>query len=310
MKILVTGGTGFIGSNLVKELVNQGHDVTITGTNGEHRPEGIKKFLHLHLCGIDWRVVQEQDVVFHQAANNNTLDEDRNEMNRANFYSSVDLFRAAVKEGNCKKFIFASSTAVYGDAPAPYVEEETEPNPLNAYASSKLQFERYAMIKAKECTHAQVTGFRYCNVYGPGEQHKGKRASMIWQMIDGILHNKPPTLFKDGEQKRDWIYVDDIVRANIMAMNKDVPSGLFNCGSGNAVSFNALAYTITSQMNSKKQLPRFLNEINYIDNPYEDAYQSHTECDMTKTKEVLGFEPQYSTLTGVKRFLEEIGYGQ
>jgi len=293
MRILVTGGTGFVGSNLVRELAKEDHDIIVTGTNTEAKIPEVKKFLNLHLDGIDFNQISKVDIVFHIAANNDTLDSDEDEMMRANFVSPITLFYRALY-GGCKKFVYASSTAVYGDSPSPYVEDKTPLNPLNAYARSKAKFEVFATNFAKS-SKAQVVGLRYCNVYGPGESHKGHRASMIYQVVKQMMSAKRPKLFKHGGQKRDYIYVKDVVRANILASKYD-GSGIFNCGFGNATSFNDLVHMANNELKTNYQ-PE------YIENPYEANYQSHTKCDMKKASQELGFTPEYSVAKGMSEYI-------
>jgi len=292
LKILVTGGTGFIGSNLVRELVKN-HEVTVIGTKSEVPTPGIKKFLSLHFNGIDWSQIAGMDVVFHQGANNNTLDQDKGEMWRGNVDAPIRLFCRAL-DGGCKKFVYASSTAVYGNSPAPYVEDTTPIRPLNPYAESKVAFDDFAMRFAKD-NDVSVVGLRYCNVYGPGEDHKGPRASMIHQIAYQMLKGKSPKIFEHGGQKRDWIYVKDVVKANLLAMEFE-GSDIFNCGFGKAVSFNDIV--------------RLLNDIlrmrlkpEYIPNPYKESYQTFTECDMKKARIALRFEPEYNVESGMSNYL-------
>jgi len=291
MKILVTGGTGFVGSNLVKSLVDE-HEVTVVGCQTECKIPGIKKFLQLSLEGIDWRHVYGQDICFHQAANNDTLDEDQDEMWRANVYGPIKLF-TTMASGGCKKFVYASSTAVYGNSPAPYVVGETAKEPLNAYGRSKKAFDEFAM-KFAETKKVDVIGLRYCNIYGVGEEHKGHRRSYITQLIEQIAKGKAK-LFKDGEQKRDWIYIKDVVAANLAAARYE-GSGIFNIGTGQPVTFNELVKIIGGDS----------CEAIYVDNPKEAAYQNHTECDISATKKELGWSPKFHVQEGINDFVNEL----
>ncbi len=136
----------------------------------------------------------------------------------------------------------------------------------------------------------RVVGLRYCNVYGPGEAHKGKRASMIFQLARQ-MREKDPRLFKFGEQKRDYIYVKDVVTANLKAAEAG-ESGVVNCGSGAATTFNALVEILNRNLGTERR-PE------YIDNPYEAAYQNHTECDMAQAKRLIGFVPEYDIEKGI-----------
>ena len=188
MKALVTGGTGFIGKNLVEKLIEEGHEVVATSSgSGNDLPKKVKVKYH-SLFGIDLKDFQP-DVVFHLAANNDTLCQDEEEMLRTNLHDPSVLFQNLANKG-CKKFVYASSTAVYGNEASPYIEGQTPEKPLNIYGKSKKMFDDWAMEFARDKT-LQVVGFRYCNVYGPGEGHKGRRMSMIGQMLRKVMQEKP-----------------------------------------------------------------------------------------------------------------------
>jgi ADP-L-glycero-D-manno-heptose 6-epimerase len=293
MRALVTGGTGFIGSNLVIRLLQDGHDVVMTGHDAEQKIPGFRgKMLQPGLLGIDWGAIGPVDVLFHQAAINDTTLLDRQEMLRANLDASKALFERVVNSG-CRHIVYASSTAVYGDAPAPY-RESGPLHPLNPYAESKLALERWAVEFARAHPEVTLVGLRYCNVYGPRENHKGPRASMIYQLAQQ-MNKGNPRLFRHGEQQRDYIYVADVVHANLLAAQA-AESYVVNCGYGRAVTFNDLV----AELNRVMGLHRTPE---YIDNPYADRYQSHTECDMTLAKERLGFSPQYDLSKGLDEYL-------
>jgi ADP-L-glycero-D-manno-heptose 6-epimerase len=292
MRILVTGGTGFIGSNLVLRLLEQGHDVVITGHDTEQRlPQFHGKYLQPSLLGLDWEAVGAVDVLFHQAAINDTTSLDEREMIRANATAALELFRR-VAEAGCRRIVYASSTAVYGDAPAPY-REDAPARPLNPYARSKKELEDGAGRFAAEHPEVVVVGLRYCNVYGPRENHKGPRASMIYQLAAQMRRGNP-RLFRYGEQKRDYLYVEDAVRANLLAAEAR-RSCVVNCGSGAAVAFNDLVALLNRTLEEERR-PE------YIENPYADRYQNHTECDMTLARQLLGFEPAYDVRTGIEAY--------
>jgi ADP-L-glycero-D-manno-heptose 6-epimerase len=299
-KILVTGGGGFIGRNLTKKLIEQGHQVAITATGEDLFIPGVCKTIYMGLDGIAWDQTWNKDVVFHQMANNDTLCKDKDEMFRANLYGPMTLFKQCFY-GGCKKFIYASSTAVYGDSQVPYIEDFTPIKPLNYYAESKAKFDEFAMEFSKE-NNVDVIGLRYCNIYGPGEEQKGKRMSMIRQILNVMLESKRPKIFRDGEQKRDWLYVDDVVDANILAMNsslKEKKGRIYNVGSGRAFSFNQIIETINRIM-GKKIKPE------YIDCDFKEKYQSYTECDIQKIKTELNFVPKFSLESGVENYYKKI----
>lgn len=290
MKALVTGGTGFIGSNIAIELMNQGYDVIITGNDTEQKIPNFKgKLLQPSFIGIDWDAIGKIDVLFHEAAINDTQFMDKSEMFRANVKSSKKLFEYVIKHG-CKHIVFATSTATYGNQPAPYIEGKTKQKPLNPYSESKIKMEKIAMKLAKKHPDVKIVGLRYCNVYGPRENHKGKRSTMIYQLAQQMLQGNPK-IFTDGEQKRDYIYVKDVVKANLLA-SKSEKSCIVNCGSGKATTFNDIIKELNKVMGTNRQ-PEF------IDNPYGINYQSYTECDMTLAKELIGFIPDYTFEKGL-----------
>ncbi len=294
MNVLVTGGTGFIGSNLVSQLRKDGHNVAITGYDAEQKiPDFKGKCFYPSFIGLDWDSFEKYDVVFHQAAINETTLLDRKEMFRANLKSSKELFKRVMEKG-CKRIVYASSTAVYGNAKAPH-KESIPLIPLNPYGESKKLLDEFAMIFSKDNPDVVVIGLRYCNVYGPGENHKGKRASMIYQLAQQMITGNP-RIFKYGEQKRDYIYVKDVVTANLLAA-KAKESCVVNCGLGKATSFNDLIIILNRVIGlSRKPV--------YIDNPYEKMYQNFTECDMNIAKTKIGFIPKYNIEKGIKDYFE------
>lgn len=294
MRVLVTGGSGFIGSNLARHLSERGDEVWITGTDGEDEPPALReRRLARDARNLDWGRLGRLDVVFHLAAHNDTTDLDRARMFEANVAQSKFLFEAAVRHG-CPRIVYASSTAVYGDVPAPY-REDGPVHPLNPYAESKLALDAWATDFARAHPALTVVGLRYCNVYGPGEAHKGTRASMVYQLAQQMVRGNP-RLFQWGEQQRDYLWVGDAVAANLRAAAVEA-SGVVNCGSGMATSFKDLV-TILNGVLGTERTPE------YIDNPYAERYQSHTECDLTRAQELLGFAPAVDIRTGIRRYAE------
>jgi ADP-L-glycero-D-manno-heptose 6-epimerase len=287
MKCFVTGGTGLVGSNLTHELIARGDEVIITGHETEQEMPGVK-CLYPGIIGIDWDALGKVDVVFHQAAINGTRVTDRAEVMRANLESSKVLFERVVANG-CKRIVYASSTAVYGMKPAPY--KESGPFDLNTpYAESKKMLDDFAMEFASKHPDVTVVGLRYCNIYGRGENHKGKRSTMIYQFAHQMLKGNP-RLFKHGEQKRDYIYVKDVVSANLLAA-KAKESCVLNCGTGWTTTFNRLVEILNGVLGTSRT-PE------YIDNPFVGAYQEHTECDMSLAKAKTGFVPKWSVEEGI-----------
>lgn len=292
MKCLVTGGTGFIGSNLALALQELGHEVMITGNESEQPlPEFTGKRLFPGLTGIDWKQVRGIDVLFHQAAINSTRMMDRREMLHGNLEGSLHLFRHVAAQG-CRRIVYASSTAVYGRNPAPYTEDG--PFDLNTpYAESKKLLEEAAGSLQNEFPGMVTVGLRYCNVYGPRENHKGARSTMIYQFATQMKSGNP-RLFKHGEQKRDYIYVKDVVRANLLAAEA-LESCVVNCGSGRATTFNRVVEILNGNMGLDRT-PE------YIENPFQGNYQNDTTCDMSLAGEAIGFVPSYTIEKGIEDY--------
>ncbi len=297
MKILVTGATGFIGSNIAKGLCERGHEVIGIGRNNEESLEGLNiKLIKLAFYEVNLKEIGRIDVLFHEAAIVDTALEDEAKMNYVNCNAAIDLFKGAIRQG-CKKIIYASSTAVYGNSRAPFVEGKGE-EPLNAYGRSKLNLDIEAMKLAKENPKTIIVGLRYCNVYGPGESHKGKMANMAYLLTKQIKENNP-RLFNYGEQRRDQIYIKDVVRANLCAMTNAKKSCIVNCGFGKAISFLEMVDTLNKMLGEKK-------EVEFIGEP-PASFQDHTACDMGLAEKLIGFVPKFDFLKGVKDYYKNGG---
>lgn len=290
-KILVTGGTGFIGKSLCNLIDNE--KLYVAGKTRENNPPCDELWYYTNsLDEIKWgKKLKNLSVLFHLAANNNTLDEDEEYMMQANVYSPIRMFQKAVDAG-CKNFVYASSTAIFGNRPAPYTDK-TVPLPLTAYARSKVKFEQFADLFAN-AYDVSVTGLRFCNVYGTGEFHKGNRASMIYQIYKAIKKGENIKLFKSGEQKRCWLHVNDAATALLAAADRKKGSKhmVFNIGSHESVTFNFLVDKIIDRVG-------LISPIEYIENPNESIFQNHTECDIQPAKEFLNWQPNISISQGI-----------
>lgn len=294
MRILVTGGTGFIGSAVTRELKARGHAVYITGRKNEQDVDTPCLGYTFH--NIDWSAIDPIDVVFHQAAITDTTHEPDSDFYFVNVHYAKNLFYEAARHG-VKRIVYASSCAVYGSLPSPFREEDaTVDTPINPYGSSKLIFDQWAMPWAKEAGII-ACGLRYSNVYGPGEEHKGKSASMIWQLARQLIEGKNPKLFKWGEQERDFVHIDDVVNANMLAAESP-QSGVFNVGYGAATSFNDIIKILKDYLGIDRPT-------DYIDNPIADKYQNRTVCDLTKSTSVLGYRPQTGVYDGIRRYFQK-----
>ncbi len=299
--ILITGGAGFIGSNLALELQRRYPEAKIlvlddfSSANFKNL-QGFKGVVYACDVSTDevfFRIDDfSPDIIFHMASITDTTVQDQELMMRKN----VDGFKniLEIAEEHSSTIVYASSASVYGIVKEQVpLKEDREKAPANIYAFSKYIMDNMAMQFAEE-TGLKVVGARYFNVYGYGEAHKGKFASMIYQLYRQMKEGKNPRLFKWGEQKRDFVYIKDVVDATILI--KDAPqSTIYNIGSGKARSFNDVVRILNQALGTNY-------EVEYFDCPY-DFYQEFTEADMTKIKKELGFVPKYSLEKGIFEYV-------
>ena len=308
--IIVTGGAGFIGSNIVKALNARGiTDILVVDDLSDGR-----KFKNIVDCKIldylDKEIFLEKIIhnaidkpikaIFHQGACSDTTEWDGQYMMNNNYEYSKILLNYCLKQQI--PFLYASSAAIYG-ADKTFKEEQQYENPLNVYGYSKFLFDKYVrsiLPKAK----SQIVGLRYFNVYGPREFHKDKMASVAFHFSNQLKQNGVVKLFKgcdgygDGEQLRDFIYVADVVAANLWFLNQPEKSGIFNLGTGRAQTFNDVAKAVIDWYGKGK--------IEYIPFPQElkGRYQSFTQADITKLHEV-GCDVKFKSVEqGVKEYMQ------
>lgn len=301
--IVVTGGAGFIGSNMVKGLNAEGRsDILVVDdlTDG-------KKFANFSNYKIydyqdyedflahikeDRPFAEPIEAIFHEGACSATTEWNGRYMMRNNYeYSKVLLHYCLAKR---IPFIYASSAAVYG-AREVFDDRSREQKPLNVYGYSKWQFDQY-VLDLMPSFESMVVGFRYFNVYGPHEQHKGSMASVAFHLTNQLrIHNKVKLFegsggYEDGEQLRDFIYIDDVVKVNLWFLNNPkAPSGIYNVGTGEARSFNDIARNLIHLHGS--------GEIEYIAFPekLKGCYQSFTQADITSLRET-GYDEKFTSL--------------
>ncbi|WP_423792410.1 ADP-glyceromanno-heptose 6-epimerase [Methanocaldococcus indicus] len=297
MKVLVTGGAGFIGSNLALELQNKGYEVIVLDDFSSGHFKNLIGFegdvITENILDVDLNRFNNVDVIFHQAAITDTTVQDQKLMMQINTEGFRRFLDFAVE--NNIKFIYASSAATYGNSKAPQKEEDAG-KPNNIYGFSKWICDCIAKKYMKRFPEAHIVGLRYFNVFGPREQYKGKMASMVWQLAKQMVDGKRPRIFKWGEQKRDQVYVKDVVKANLLAMDAK-KSCIVNIGSGRAVTFNYIIEVLNKVLG-------FNYEPEYFDNPYKEFYQDYTEADLTKAKEYLGYKPEWSFEEAVKDYVK------
>lgn len=288
--IIVTGGAGFIGSNLVKGLNDRGyHDILVVDNIG--KTDKFKNLVSLQIADyidkVDFinGIAQGNydkariEAVFHMGACSDTMEYDGQYMMQNNYAYSKALLHFCT--GRKIPFIYASSASVYGNGLGGFSENRGCEDALNVYAFSKMQFDRY-VNGLLATVDSPVVGLRFFNVFGPQEIHKGPMASIAYQLYNQVQKDGIAKLFAgidgygDGEQLRDFIYVKDVVKVNLFFFDHPEQSGVFNCGTGKARSFNAVANSIIDAIGCGK--------IQYVPFPEKlrGKYQNHTQADTAK----------------------------
>ncbi len=301
--VIVTGGAGFIGSNIVKGLNDKGIDNILIVDNLEkaekHKNLNKIKFYD-YVDKRDFNVEEflqnnKVEAVFHQGASSNTMETDGRYMMKNNYECTKETFLACQKH-NVRLF-YASSASVYGNGNKGFIEKEECEYPLNVYAFSKYQFDRF--LNLKKHLGSQVVGLRYFNVYGPQENHKGRMASVAFHMFNQIKNNEPMKLFEGSQNfKRDFIYVDDVVAVNMFFFEHQSISGIYNCGTGNAESFCEIANALKEKYTEAK--------IEYI--PFPESlvgkYQTFTQSDITSLRKAGYNKPFISLKEGTLKYAD------
>jgi nucleoside-diphosphate-sugar epimerase len=246
---LVTGGAGFIGSHIAEKLVEEGHDVRVFDNFSTGKRDNVAPFAgrcaivegDVRDAGAVDEAVRGVDLVIHQAALASVPRSinDPVSTNEVNVEGTLNLLVAAKKHG-VKRFVYASSSSVYGDSPKLPKEEGLTPNPKSPYAVSKLAGEMYC-LSFSEVYGMPTTCLRYFNVFGPRQDPESQYAAVIPLFITALLEGTRPTIFGDGEQSRDFTYVDNVVSANMLAAASNLPGGtVYNVACGTRFTLNSL----------------------------------------------------------------------
>lgn len=309
--LIVTGGAGFIGSNLVRGLNDAGRDdiIVVDDLTDGHKYANIvdcaiadywdKRDLFTRLEALS----EPPQAILHQGACAVTTEWDGRYMLAENYQVSVDLLGYCTRQA--VSLIYASSAAIYGGSASFREDDPSAERPLNVYGYSKLLFDRYVR-RHLDAAAAQVVGLRYFNVYGPNEAHKGKMASVVWHLTRQLEESGELKLFKgshgygDGEQRRDFIYVDDVVAVVRWFLEHPSVSGIFNVGTGASASFNDLAKAVVERAGA--------GEIRYIPFPeqLETSYQSFTEADLSALRKAGYSAPFDDVRAGVRKYLDAL----
>lgn len=309
--IIVTGGAGFIGSNIVKELNKRGRDDIIVVDNLKN---GVK-FKNIADCEIADYMSKEDfighirankpfvdkiEAIFHEGACSSTTEWDGKFIMENNYEYSKSLLHYCMEHGI--SYLYASSASVYGGGSV-FKEQREYEEPLNMYGYSKFLFDQYVR-RILPTAKSQIVGFRYFNVYGPREQHKGSMSSVAFHVNTQIHESGMAKLFAgcdgygNGEQRRDFVYVGDTVAVNLWFLDHPDKSGIFNLGTGRSQPFKDVANAVINWHNK--------GEIEYIPFPehLKGRYQSFTEADISALREA-GYTDSFKTVEeGVKEYMD------
>jgi len=305
-KVLVTGGAGFIGSNLTEALLKMGHQVRVLDDFSTGKKENLaynEAYPFLEMVEGDIRDVttcqkamEGVEYVFHQAALPSVQRsvEDPLASNAVNTGGTLNLLVAA-RDAGAKRVIYAASSSAYGDTPTLPKHEEMVPSPLSPYALQKFTGEVYGRLFF-ELYGLETISLRYFNIFGPKQDPNSIYSAVIPRFIDALVSGRPPVIYGDGEQSRDFTYIDNVVHANLLAMNAVRTQGeVVNVACGRRVSLN--------------QLVKILQDIigSHVSPRYEETRQGdvrHSLADIKRVKTLLNYDPKVGIEEGLRRTVE------
>lgn len=304
INFLVTGGAGFIGSNIVNELLKQGHFVRVLDNFSSGKRENLKSFEgDVDLIEGDIRsyhIVQQAvkgiEVVLHQAALPSVPRSIKDPIttNEVNVNGTLNILEASVGSG-VRRVVYASSSSVYGDNPELPKHENMLPNPLSPYAVSKLAGEKYCTVFSR-LFELETIALRYFNVFGPNQDPYSQYSAVIPRFIKAIMNDIRPKIFGDGEQSRDFTYVSNVINANILAATSSCDSGIsLNCACHGNITLNKLVDFINENL-GKNIEPEYL--------PPRAGDIKHSYADISLAREKIDYTPDIDFQTGLKLTIE------
>ncbi|HOP51217.1 MAG TPA: SDR family oxidoreductase [Ignavibacteriales bacterium] len=304
MKFLVTGGAGFIGSNIVEGLLKKGFQVRVIDNFSTGKKENLKEFINdIEIVDADiryyrnvYKAMDGMDIVLHQAALPSVPRSISDPMasNESNITGTLNVLEAA-KEMKVKKVVVASSSSVYGDNPVLPKREDMIINPLSPYAVTKLATEQYAMAYHRVYGLPTIA-LRYFNVFGPKQDPTSQYSAVIPKFIVAMLQDKQPTIYGDGLTSRDFTYIDNVVEANIMCgLNENVAGEYFNCATHGQVTLNQLVDEINKILGKN---------IKPIYQDFRPGDIKHSFADISKIEKLIGFKPIVMFNEGLKKTIE------
>lgn len=305
MRFLVTGGAGFIGSNITRQLLKDGHDVRILDNFSTGKKDNIADLTDkIDLIEGDIqdittvkRAVKDIDYILHQAAfpSVSRSIKDPISTNNVNVNGTLNILIAA-RDEKVKRVVSASSSSAYGDTPTLPKNESMKPNPLSPYAVTKIVGEYYCRVFFK-IYGLETVSLRYFNIFGPGQDPDSQYAAVIPIFINALVKETPPPIFGDGDQSRDFTYVDNAVRANIDAcFAENVGGEVFNIACGESFTLNQLLDQLKKIMGREEGIPNYL--------PPREGDIRHSLADISKGKKLLGYNPGVNFHEGLKRTVE------
>ena len=307
-RIIVTGGAGFIGSHLVDRLLGNGFEVTVIDNLSSGKIENIndhatKEAFHLvrgdiRNYNLVKKAVKEADAIFHEAAMSSWSDSWKSllDLNQVNINGTLTLLKTCI-DSNVKRFIYASSASVYGEANVQPQHEGLTPKPISPYGVSKLSAEQFVQVFHK-LYGLETICLRYFNVYGLRQMY-GPYSSVITNFINRMLRNSRPIIYGDGEQTRDFVNIKDVVDANMIALTtKNAVGKVFNIGTGTATTINEVAEILLQTINKPNLKPTYMN-------PRLGDIQRSC-ADIQKARKTLGYDSRITLENGLRELVRYI----
>jgi nucleoside-diphosphate-sugar epimerase len=304
MRYLVTGGAGFIGSNTVDELVRRGHSVVVLDDLSSGKEENLTEvrgkitFVKGSITDIEavQKAMQQAEYVIHLAARTSVPRsvKDPLETNRINVDGTLNVLVAA-RDNRVKRVVFAASSSAYGETPTLPKREDMRPQPISPYGVSKYVGELYAQAFGR-CYGMETVCVRYFNIFGPRQDPDSPYSGVLSRFATAFLEEQQPVIYGDGEQTRDFTFVDNAVQANLLACEAPTASGgVFNVGTGSRVSLNqTLEYL--RRISGKKLQAKY--------DPPRDGDIRDSQADISRARQVLGYEPTVMFEEGLERTFE------
>jgi nucleoside-diphosphate-sugar epimerase len=303
-KYLVTGGAGFIGSHIVERLVRDGESVRVLDNFATGKRQNLAPFAgKIELHEGDLRNPQDcakacagVEIIFHEGAVPSVPKsvEDPTTSHQANVDGTFNILLAA-RDAGCRRLVFAASSSAYGDQPELPKRETARPDPLSPYAVNKLLGEYYLSVFYK-CYGLETLSLRYFNVFGPRQDPKSQYAAAIPAFVTSILRDTPPTIYGDGEQTRDFTFIDNVVHANLLAAKAPKLSGeVVNIACGERVSVNQIIGTINQLLGKNIKS-------NHV--PERAGDVKHSLADISLARKVIGFEPVVNFADGLRMAID------